>query len=461
MTIDISRLVAAPAVIPPMYEHQRKSVEKILAERRVYDASDPGTGKTRVCLEAYDQLRSLPGIKKALVLAPRSILEAAWTEDCRKFTPHLTAVPCFAEKRAESFAKPADIYVTNHDAATWLAKNRDKIAQCNVLIIDEATAYKNKDSQRSRAVATIAPQFEVVVAMCGTPMPNGLEDIWHQIFLVDKGQRLGASFYKFRAATHEPVAVSGFTKWVEKAGASEVVIDLLSDIMIRNRLEDCVDMPERLFTTVNYTLPPKLRDHYSRMAAEARLQLEHGEITAVNAAVLVNKLLQVASGAVYESTGAYHLLDPGRYELVATLAAQRDASLLPFVWTHQKEELLKALAKAGVDRVAVIEGGTHGVGEIVNKFQAGEYQVLLAHPKSASHGLTLTRAATTIWSSPVTELDRFIQFNGRTYRNGQKQKTEVIMVSAPGTADVRGYARLQEKGENQEGFLTLLKEIVS
>jgi SNF2 family DNA or RNA helicase len=442
--------------IPSPFEHQTTTTQFILDKKRCYVGSDPGTGKTRSCLDAISEIGG-----GALVLAPKAILEPAWCNDARLFTPHLTIVPCYAERRAESFRRSADIHVTNHDAVAWLADNPWAHKDKRILIVDEATAYKNKDAKRSRAALKVARDFEYVILMCGTPMPQGLEDLWHQFLILDGGERLGKSFYAFRNATHSPDATPfGITHWVEKEGAREVVADLISDAFVRFELEQCIDMPERVERTIKYTLPAKQQQAYDRMVAEAILEIDDSSITAVNAAALLNKLLQLASGAAYDLDSKPVLVDPGRAQLIAQLCAERDHSLVAFQWTHQRDQIVDALKALGITNIAVVDGSfTGNMQDLVNDFQAGKYRVLLAHPKSASHGLTLTKATTTIWASPTYELERFAQFNRRTYRAGQKQRTEFLFIEAEGTVDSRAYARLFEKAEAQEDLITLLKSL--
>lgn len=458
MNQALSGFFKSTVEVPPPFEHQSKTTEFILDKQRCYIGSDPGTGKTRSCLDAIAQAR-LP----TLVLAPKAILEPAWANDAARFTPWLRVQPCYADKRGEYFRTAADVHVTNHDAAKWLAENPWAYADKKLLIIDEATAYKNKDAVRSRAMLKVASHFEHVVLMCGTPMPQGLEDIWHQFLILDGGERLGKSFYRFRDATYNSEATPfGITKWVEKPGAREVVADLIADVFIRFELEECIDMPEKVERTISFKLPPKQQRIYDQMVRDAVLEMEGTAITAVNAASLLGKLLQIASGCAYDVHGVPILVDNARAQLIAQLCAEREHSLVAFQWTHQRDQILLALGEVGIprDQVAVVDGSFHGdIQQLVNDFQAGKYRVLLAHPKSASHGLTLTKATTTIWASPTYELERFEQFNRRIYRAGQTQRTEFLFIAAENTVDTKAYARLTQKADAQNDLITLLKSL--
>lgn len=449
--------------MPALFKHQQHTRDAILDLRNVMVLSDPGTGKTAAVLAAIERWRKQLQRGRALVLAPKSILEAAWCDDCRRFTPQLSIAAAYAQNRARAFAMGTDVVVTNHDATTWLAKNPAVLDGFDFLAVDESTAYKNKDSQRSRALAKLAERFEVRVMMTGTPMPNGLIDIWHQAYLCDLGERLGTRFYAFRAVTHEPHTVAyNIQEWREKPGARETVADLLADITVRYALRDCVDVPK------NFVPPPRrvrlnkaLRTQYDTMVREALLQLDTGEIEALNAISLRTKLLQIASGAVYGNDGQYHLLDTARYELVAQLISERDHSICAFLWRHQRDGILAQLQAQGITNVAVIDGTTRDRDrpQIVRDFQAGKYRALLAHPASAGHGLTLTRAATAIWPSPTDNAEHYHQFNARIDRNGQTRETEILRVEAEDTVEAAVYAALESKLSGQVSLLELLQTL--
>lgn len=445
-----------------LFEHQKITRDLILEKQRALVFNDPGTGKTASVLSAIAAIRKMGG-GRALVLAPKAILEPAWCDDCRKFTPQISIAAAYAKNRADAFKIGTDIVVTNHDAAKWLAENRSVLAGFDILVIDESTAYKNRSAQRSKAVAAIKDQFEYRIAMTGTPMPNGLLDLWHQVYLIDDGERLSPKFFAFRAATHAPIQLYGnIMDWSEKEGAREAVADLLSDITVRYKFEDCVDVPANFITVREFDLPKKLRDAYDDMLANELLRFEgedSPEVTAINAAALTQKLLQIASGAVYKPDGTYHVLDTSRYELIAELVAEREHSIVGFQWKHQRDELIKALEAAGVNTYAVIDSSARDVPKIVERFQKGEYQVILAQPQSASHGLTLTRATTTIWASPTWDAERFEQFNRRIYRTGQTQKTETILIQGRETIDTLVYERLQGKLDKQLDLLDLVQTL--
>lgn len=463
---------------PPCFKHQIASVKFMGTRQRVLDASDPGTGKTRVQIEHFMARRNRGG-KAALVIAPKSLLRSAWQDDFKKFAPGVKAVVATADKRQQAFAQYADVYITNTDAAKWLAQQPARFFErFDTLIIDEISSFKHHTSQRSKAINKIKKHFPYRYGLTGTPNANTITDIWHQIFILDDGQRLGRSFYQFRNSVCQPKQVGpqpNMLQWEDKPGAELAVGQLLADMVVRHKFEECLDIPENHTYSVPYHMSPKQAKAYQQMEKAAITMLDSGRIiSAVNAAGVMTKLLQIASGASYSEEGSgatplqakaadaigYVPIDNGRYELVSALVEQREHSVVFFNWVHQRDLLVAEFEKRGITYV-VIDGNTSDRArkEAVDNFQAGFYRVLLAHPQSAAHGLTLTKGTTTIWASPTYNLEHFLQGNRRIYRAGQTQRTETIVVLAPGTVEDKVFQKLQEKDTRQGNMLNLLKEL--
>lgn len=445
-------------------EHQKTSLTLFHNVAATFDASDPGTGKTYVAIELF-RPRIRATNRSVLVLAPKTLLRSAWAHDIAKFAPELLVSVAYAENREKAFAVSADVYITNHDAVNWLVKQPAAFFKrfC-MLVIDESGAYKHFGSKRSQAVLKIRKYFDYVHLMNGTPNTNTILDVWHQYKILDGGARLGKSYYQFRNAVCVPQQRGPrpeMVEWVDREGAESVVAKLVADVTVRHKFEDCIDIPENHLYTVPFVLKPKHLAQYQTMQAQQLLLLEDGTIDAVNAAAVSTKLLQIASGAVYENESTYHLLDSDRYELVMDLLEPRAHSVCFFLWRHQKEELIKAAEKRGYSW-ALIDGTVtpHEREAIVRDFQAGYYKVLFAHPQSAGHGLTLVRATTTIWASPTYNLEHFVQGNKRIYRIGQTEKTETIVVVAEGTIDEKVMRALHDKRVRMESLLEELKETV-
>lgn len=445
----------------PLYAHQKGDVEFELASDVVFDTSDAGTGKTRTRLEAFSRRRA-KGSKCLLVLAPKSLLRAAWELDCKRFTPWLEVSCCYAATRERDFEKKADVYVTNHDAVKWLAKQPPSFfAKFSDLVVDESTAFKHHTSERSKALGKIKRYFQHRVCMTGTPNTNNVTDVWNQVNVLDDGKRLGQSFYHFRSAVQTPEQVGprpNMVRWTDRPGAEDAVGALIHDITIRHAFEDCHDIPENHSYVVPFELSDKLAATYEEMARTAVAKLETGDVSAINAAAVVTKLLQIASGAVYDESGEYHIVDRSRYDLIGELAQERRSSVIFFLWQHQRDQLQEELDSRKVTWT-LIDGSVSPKKRdaAVADFQHGFKRVLLAHPASAAHGLTLTKGTSTIWASPTYNLEHYLQGNRRIYRAGQTQRTETVNVVAPGTIEERVHAVLTDKNARMVNLLEVLR----
>jgi len=246
-------------------------------------------------------------------------------------------------------------------------------------------------------------------------------------------------------------------KWTDRPGSLEAVTGLIKDISVRHNIDECMDLPENIDRYIKFNLNPAHLVKYIKMEKDAFLKLEDGNVDAVNAAVLRNKLLQIASGAVYTEGGEYTLLDSKRYELVTDLAQERENTVVFFLWRHQKEQLIKEADKRGIS-FEVIDG-TVPVRRrklIVDAFQAGFFKELLIHPKTGAHGLTLTKGRATIWPSPIYEPELFKQGKHRIVRSGQEKKTENLMVLATGTVEKNVYETFSGKNTKMVNFLDLI-----
>lgn len=435
--------------------------------RNGYPFATGNTGKTRVQIELFAARRAAGG-GAALVIAPKSLLRSAWEDDFKKFAPQVTVSVAPADKREQAFNTPADVYVTNTDAVNWLMKQDAKFfKRFDTLIIDELSAFKHHTSGRSKAMNKIKKHFKYRYGLTGTPNSNTITDLWHQMFILDDGQRLGKSFYQFRNSTQTPEQVgpqANMLKWTDKPGAEIAVGGMIQDMVVRHKFEECIDIPANHEYSVPYHMTPKQAKLYQQFEKNAVAALSSGKvISALNAAGVMTKLLQIASGASY-SEGLegedYVSIDTARYELVADLADQRDHSVVFFNWQHQKDHLIAEFKKKGLT-YAVIDGSTSDKQrkEAVDLFQQGFYRVLLAHPQSAAHGLTLTKGTATIWASPTYNLEHWLQGNRRIYRAGQTQKTETIVVLAPGTVEDKVFQKLSDKNVRQTNMLSFLQEM--
>jgi SNF2 family DNA or RNA helicase len=253
---------------------------------------------------------------------------------------------------------------------------------------------------------------------------------------------------------------SNHLRWDDKPQANQITMMLLQDILVRHSFEDVLqDVPPNHVDYKRIDLPPKLRRMYNELANTCRLALEKEDVTAVHAAALRTKLLQLCSGAVYSSPDTYHVLDPFRYELIADLVEERDHRVVFFNWHHQRDLLSEHFRKRGIS-FQLLDSSVSDTKktEYVRRYQTGEYRTLLIHPKTGAHGLTLTRGTTSIVSSPIYEPDYLKQLIHRIYRGGQTQATNTLLVSANNTVEELVYQKLNAGTLRMNDFLELICE---
>jgi len=442
-----------------LMQHQNETVEKNLQCTGFFNASSPGVGKTITALAVWNRR---PDSKRLLVLATKSILQSAWGNDIEKFIPDATyAIALAGKKREAAFLSGADIVIMNHDGIKWLEKNSHLLDGFTDIVIDESTAFKNRTSARSKALRKLRNKFKYRTAMTGTPTPNGAVDIWHQMLVIDDGDTFGTQFFAFQSqvCTPSPVpGVPGAVKWTDKPDAQMFIADRMKSKSIRHKFDECIDIPPLTIQTMEIALPPSLMKQYSQFKNQAVLELDSGDIDAVSAGVLANKLLQFTSGKVYDANGDAHVVHTERANLVISLVEESRKAVVAFLWTHQRDQLIELAEKAGLS-YGVIDGSVavQKRTEVVDAFQAGKLDVIFAHPQSAGHGLTLTYGDTLIWSSPTFNLEHYEQMNARIYRNGQKQKTRIIQIAAKDTYEIDVYKKLEGKQSAMNSLLETLK----
>jgi SNF2 family DNA or RNA helicase len=451
------------------FAHQLVSLKHNEKTPIVFDTSDAGTGKTYVRIARFAKRRAKGG-KCMLVVCPRSTMRSVWLADFRKFAPHLKVVAADAANREKAFAEPADVYIVNHDASKWLAKKKKPFFdRFDEVAIDESPAFKHHTSDRSESMLKIIKYFKYRTLMTATPNSNTIVDVFHQALLLDDGRRLGKLFFPFRTTVCTPVqnmkkdgTPGRGLKWIDKEGAEDAVFNLLSDIVIRHKLDDCADIPENFQYPLMYSMSKVQQRAYEEMQETQLIKLGKEGITAINASAVATKLMQVSSGAVYSSPGTYHVIDTGRYELILDLVQARVHPLVLFQWKHQCDMLVAEAEKRELN-FAVFDGSTsdNDRARIVAEYQGGQLDVLFAHPKTVGHGQTLTRGKSTIWASPTHDLELFIQASSRQRRLGQTEKTETIVILGEGTVDEWAYENVMNKDGKLKSLLDLFSTLAA
>ncbi len=444
-----------------LWKHQEHTIRRLSETHILYDASDAGVGKTLTALAHIKQTG-----RRTLVLAPRSLLVPAWLSDWEKIDSVDNAVVAWASNRTKAFeeGKTKQLTITNIDAVTWLARNLKYIKGFDQLIVDEATAFANHSAMRSKAARAVLECIPNRLLMSGTAMSKTVQKMWHQALLLDGGERLGKSITRFRYNFCEAQRIPSLNivKWVDRPGASDAVAEAMADIMVRHKRSECMDIPANHVIWRRFDLPPALRKQYQQMEHEFVLELAGGkEVTALNAASKANKLLQIASGAVYDSDRSAVKLADTRYELIADIVESYEHSVGFYLWKHQREHLRKVFTKRKIS-FAFMDGDTKADdrAKIVNRFQAGELNTMFMHPETGAHGLTLTRGRAVIFAAPpVGRPDWLEQGIARIVRGGQTRETDTILIAANATVEGRVYDAIIRERDEMYSFLEYIYQL--
>ena len=461
--------IAAPSPIryfysfpikPPFkpFDHQVTTAEFFTLHRRGICLNDMGTGKTLSVLWAADYLMELRQDQRCIIVCPKSTLSSVWEQEV---FDHLLSKRTVAvltgdrQRRLRLLAEPADFYVINHDGLKVIEKELRKRKDIDLWVVDEASAFRNSTSQRHKLLADLVKPTDYMWLLTGTPCPQEPTDAWGLAKLLH-GSRVRPQY--FRQFKEQTMTQLTEYKWVPKPDAFEKAYAILQP-GIRFRKEDCLDLPDVTFQTLTCSLSADQQAAYKDMITTLVANVRGVEITAANAAVKMQKLLQVCVGSVYDEFGSGYDLDAGdRLRLCEELVEQAGHKVIVFVpFTHALDAVANHLRKRWT--VATVDGRTSDTQrrEIFRDFQqAPDPHILVAHPQTTAHGLTLTRADHTIWYAPITSLEVFEQANNRMNRPGQKNKMTVSMLAAT-VMEQNLYQALKSKQDVQNAVLSMFK----
>ncbi len=438
------------------YAVQRNTAALLTTNPRAYVLNGMGTGKTKSAIWAYDYLRSKGHARKMLVVAPLSTLNFTWLREIFVTAPHLKAVVLHgtaARRRKRLADMEQDVYIINPDGLSILADEINDRDDIDTLVIDELAMFRNGGTSRAKLMTEIARYVRWCWGMTGSPTPQSPTDAWGQCRIVTP-DTVPKYFGQFRDKVQ--TRVTQF-KFKNKDGAADVVIDAMRPA-VRYTLDDVIELPECVERTVDVDLGARQKKVYEELRKAAVSMIGTEEITAVNAAAVLNKLLQVSLGYVYTKERNVIDLDPdNRLDAMMNIINDTDRKVIVFSpYTHALGGIVTRLGKEGVE-CAKIDGSVSvkDRSTIFPLFQnTDKYKVLAAHPVSMSHGLTLTAADTIIWFGPTTSLETFEQANARIRRIGQKHKQQIIMLQST-AAERRIYTLLRGKQKVQDAILEL------
>jgi len=440
------------------FKTQIRTAELMSMEPRAYVLSQFGTGKTRATLFAIDFLRKESEIERALVVAPLSTLNPVWYSECFRLFNHLNPVVLYGtrQRRLKLLAdKDYGLYIINYDAFGIVRDELLAREDINCIVLDELAAYRNPGTDRFKFMRKVTPHKKFVWGLTGAPTPNAPTDAWAQAQLLTP-HRAPTSFRRFRNQTM--LQITQF-KWVPKPEALGIVHDVMQPAVCYSRAESYT-IPQTVFTNLEPPQSGPQKKFYKVMLDKLRVQYGEHDITAVNEGVKRGKLMQVSCGYLYDDKRRVLDLRPkGRLKAVAELYDEADGKVIVFVpYIHALQHVSEYLEKSGT--VATVSGDTpkSARDRIFTEFQQSDApQILVAHPRCMSHGLTLTAASMIIWYCPPDSLETYIQANARITRASQ-QNIPVVAHLASTAVERAAFKRLANN-ESLQGMLLDLFEI--
>lgn len=423
----------------------------------------PANGKTVTTLTAVDRLLfdSLED-GPALVIAPKRVAENTWSKECEKW-PHLRhlrvcKIMGSEKQRIEAlrsvFEGPfADIYVINRENVVWLVETLGKRWPFPIVVIDELSSFKSAQAKRWKALRRVRGRIRRIIGLTGTPRPNGLEDLWPELYLLDQGARLGKTLGAFRARYLIPEKMNGHIvySYRPREGAEEEVYAKLSDLCMSIKKEDVLSLPGQIYEDVELTAPPALLKRYKEFERDSVLECldEEGEIVAGSAAALTNKLLQFANGAIYDTDGKVHHLHDIKLDALEEMLEEAggDPVLVLYAYKHDADRIRQRVKCRALDKP-----------EDIDAWNRGEIPVAIAHPASIGHGLNLQEGGhILIWFGLSWSLELYQQANERLNRPGQKNVCRVYHLIMKGTHDERVLSALKRKEKGQDAAIEALR----
>lgn len=450
------------------HKYQQYCIDRVLAEPALALWLDMGLGKSIITLTAVNALKyDRFEIDKCLVIAPKKVAEATWNREAEKWD-HLELLRVAnvlgtAKQRMAALEEAADVYVINRENVTWLVNHYGTDWPFDMVVIDEASSFKSHASKRTKSLASVRAYINRIVELTGTPAPNGPLDLWAQIWLLDRGERLERRISHYRAKYFDSYGGGqmGFKKYYPKKGAREIIWQQIADICISMSAEDYLDLPPLVTNVIPVKLSPKAQRDYNRLERDMLLEVASGEVVDVtSAAALSNKLCQLCNGAIYDEDRDVHLIHDDKLDAFGETvdSLQGQPAIVFYSYKHDLpriEGLLAAMKKP--------DGTKYRVKRLDGKEQEmawnnKEIDILLAHPASAAYGLNLQDGGNhVIWYGLSWSLELYQQANARLHRQGQKEKVIIHILTVEGGRDEDIMKALSSKDSDQAELLDSLK----
>lgn len=421
-------------------------------------------GKTVTTLTAIRELKyNRFLIRRVLVIAPKKVAEGTWTREKDKWdhTKLLRVSPVLGSqaKRIRALNTPADIYIINRENVVWLVDYYRNAWPFDMVVVDESSSFKSHSAKRFKALASVGSHIDRLVELTGTPSPNGLADLWSQVFLLDGGDRLGKRYTQFRERYFQPDkrGADGMVYSYEaKPGTEKSILEKISDICISMKAEDYLQLPDVTYHEIPVELDGKSAKAYHELERRMVLELpeDEGDISVTSAAALSNKLLQLANGALYDEDRQVHEIHSCKIEAFLELieSLQGKPALVFYNYQHDRTRILKALEKSDL-RIRELK-----TPQDEDDWNAGKIDILLTHPASSAYGLNLQQGGNhVIWFGLTWNYELYTQANKRLHRQGQTEKVIIHHLVCTGTRDEDVMQALQCKDDVQSWVMESLK----
>lgn len=437
--------------------YQQRAKDYIVAHPAAGLFLEMGLGKTVITLTAVNELMcELFDVTRVLVIAPLRVAATVWAEEAEKWDHlrHLRFAKVLGprQQRVEALHQEADVYVINRENIPWLVEHLHGEWPFDMVVIDELSSFKSPQAARFKALRKVMPAVRRVVGLTGTPAPNGLIDLWSQVYLLDRGKALGRTLGAYRERYFTPGRRNGYTvfDWRLKEGSENAIFRALEGLCMSMRAEDYLELPERSDRLVEATMGPEAQRIYDRLKKEHAAMLAGRAITAQSAAVVMGKLLQAANGAVYDDEHRAVMIHDAKMQVLEDLieAANGQPVVVCYTFRHDLQRLMERFPDAR----------TLSTPEDVKDWNAGKIPILLIHPASAGHGLNLQAGGhIMIWFGLTWSLEQYQQANARLHRQGQTKPVQIYHIVTSGTVDERVLRILQQKGEGQDALIDAVR----
>jgi len=441
------------------FSHQKKTAAFLTMNRKAFCFNEQGTGKTASAIWAADYLMKQGKIKRVLVICPLSIMDSAWREDLFTFAPHRSVDIAHgaSNKRKQIIEQGADFVVINYDGVEIVYEEIAK-GGFDLIVVDEATHYKNAQSKRWKILNKLVNDNTWLWMMTGTPAAQSPLDAYGLAKLVNTNA-VPRFFGSFRDMVMTKITQF---RWIVRPEATDLVYRVLQPA-IRFTKEECLDLPDMTYVKRKVELTRQQQKYYDTLKKKLVMKVGDDEVTAVNAAVIMNKLLQISAGAVYTDEGDTLEFDiKHRYKVLREVIDESSQKVLIFVpFKHTIDILVDKLRKDGIN-TAVIRGDVpvSQRTDIFKRFQTTDNpRVLVIQPQSAAHGVTLTAANTVVWWGPTPSLEIYAQANARVHRSGQKHPCTVVQLQGS-AVEKRVYSLLDNRIDVHTKMIDLYKELL-